>query len=79
MIEWLRRLLRPYPVLKRGIVNLKTGTSFRAVVYRQAGAYLVLRNVEILEDRGTQQKGNPAVDGEVLVAHADIDFIQVTG
>lgn len=73
--EWLR----PYPVLKRGIVNLKSGTSFRAVIFRQAGPYLVLRSVEILEDRGVPQNGNAAMVGEVLVKSSDVDFIQVTG
>lgn len=75
----LREWLRPYPVLKRGIVNLKSGTSFRAVMYRQAGEFMVLRNVEMLEDRGNKLTGTPALDGEVLVKASEIDFIQVTG
>lgn len=79
MIEFLRRLFRPYVELKRVIVNLKTGTVFRAVAYSHKGPWLVLRQVEILEDRGTPAKGAPAMDGEVLVAAYDIDFIQVTG
>lgn len=76
LLDWFR----PYPELKHSLVNLKSGTVFRGVVYRQTGAYLVLRNAEILEDRGTPVKRQPSImDGEVLVAQADVDFIQVTG
>jgi len=69
---------RPYLELKRAIVNLKSGTVFRAVVYQQTGPWLILRQAEILEDRGTAVKGSPpAMDGEVLVMRTDIDFVQV--
>lgn len=71
-MAWLD-YFRPYPELKTVIVNLKSGTGFRGVLWRQAGPYLVLRNVEILQDRA----GGKAVDGEVLVKQVDVDFIQV--
>lgn len=69
--------LRPYPQLKRGIVNLKSGTVFRGIIYRRVGPFLVLRQVEMLSDRDSTM--DPKVtNGEVLVQLADVDFIQVT-
>ncbi|MCJ7529815.1 MAG: hypothetical protein MUO64_02125 [Anaerolineales bacterium] len=66
---------RPYPELKSAIVNLHSGTSFRCVVWRIAGAFVVLRNVEMLQDR--DHAARHIVDGEVVVKLSDIDFIQV--
>jgi hypothetical protein len=78
MIEFIRRLFRPYLELKRGIVNLKSGTAFRGVVYAVRGPLLVMRQVEMLNDRGTLLKGTPpVVDGEVVIARSEIDFVQV--
>lgn len=68
-------LFRPYPVLRRVIVNMKSGTAFSGVVWQCRGEWLVLRQAKILSDRGT--KADQRVDGEVLVARKDIDFIQV--
>ncbi len=68
---------RPYPTLKTGIVNLVSGTAFKGVIWRRRGPWLVLRQAELLSDRGNPASGK--VDGEVLVALADIDFIQVVG
>ena len=66
---------RPYPELKTGIINLKSGTSFKGVVWKVAGEFVVLRNVEMLQDRDHAERH--AVDGEVIVEITDIDFIQV--
>lgn len=78
MIERLRRWLRPYLELKKVVVNLRSGTALRGIIYRHAGRYLVIRQAEMLADRGVPAKGSPlAVDGEVLVAQADVDFVQV--
>jgi hypothetical protein len=66
---------RPYPELKTIIVNLRSGTSFRAVVLKCAGQFVVLRNVEMLQDRDNIARR--AVDGEVIVKLADVDFMQV--
>jgi len=68
---------RPYPELKTAIVNLRSGTSFRGVVWRQAGAWVVVRNAEMIQDRGNAARH--VVDGEVVVKLSDIDFIQVVG
>ena len=73
-MSWLDRF-RPYPELRAAIINLKSGTSFRGVVWRHAGPYVVIRQVEMLQDRDNASRS--AVDGEVAVSRADIDFIQV--
>lgn len=74
LLRVLSDRFRPYPELKTGIVNLKSGTAFRGVIW-QVGAYTVLRNVEMLQDRG--QSARHVVDGEVIVKSTEIDFIQV--
>lgn len=68
---------RPYPVLRTAIVNLASGTAFRGVIWRRRGPWLVLREAELLSDRGNPARGK--VDGEVLVKLADVDFVQVVG
>lgn len=65
---------RPYPVLKTVIINLKSGTAFKGVVYRLAGGFVVLRNVQMIENRG--QKAQHDVDGEVIVSVTEVDFMQ---
>ena len=63
---------RKYLELKAGIVNLKTGTAFRCVIWQQKREFLVLRNAEILTE-GNQKK----LDGEVVVQLSEVEFIQV--
>jgi small nuclear ribonucleoprotein (snRNP)-like protein len=75
MLDFWQRLaglFRPYPVLKAVIVNLKGGRSFRGVVFKQPGEYLVLKNAEMLD-----KSGATSLDGEVLLRRADIEFMQV--
>lgn len=67
---------RPYPELKSAIVNLKSGTSFRGVVWRVRGPFLVVRNAEVLAQGDKKIK---QLSGEVVVRLSDVDFIQVTG
>lgn len=76
IMTWLQRLFYQYPLLRRGIVNLKSGTVFRAIVYRRIGPFLVLRQVEMLSDRDSKMDPQ-ATNGEVLVQLVDVDFIQV--
>lgn len=57
-------------------MNLKTGTVFRAIVYRRTGPFLVLRQVEMLSDRDSKMEPR-VTNGEVLIQMTDIDFIQV--
>ena len=72
----MNSLFRRYPLLERGIVNLKSGTVFRAIIWRRTGPFLVLRQVEMLSDRDSKMDPQ-ATNGEVLVQMVDVDFIQV--
>jgi len=73
-LRFQRRLLEAqYPALKTVIVNLKSGTVFRGVVYRRVGGFMVLKNAEMLREKSAATP----LDGEVLVQMVDIDFIQV--
>ena len=67
---------RGYPRLETVIVNLHSGTVFRALLYKRTGAFLVLRQVEMLSDRDSNMEPK-AVSGEVLVKLVDVDFLQV--
>lgn len=69
MWDWLRR----YPVLRVVIVNLKSGSAFRGVLWRRRGGYLVLRNATALR-AGSEPA---ALDGEVAVPSENVDFLQV--
>lgn len=62
-----------YPTLKRVIVNTKTDRAFRGVLWKRAGAYLVLRNAELLGPKGAAT----ALDGEIVIDGANVDFLQV--
>ena len=62
-----------YPLLREVIVNLKTDHAFRGVLWRRARGYLVLRNVTLLR----QAEAPLAVDGEVMIERANVDFVQV--
>ena len=66
---------RPYPELKEVIVNLRSGTAFRGVVWQRRDGWLILRQAYLIQDR--DQPAGRDVDGEVLVRVGDIDFIQV--
>lgn len=67
---------RPYPELRTVIVNLKSGTAFRGLVWRRRGPFIILRQAEILRDV-SNKIARQVIDGEVAVKMADIDFIQV--
>lgn len=71
-------LFTRYPELRKIIINLKSGTALRGLMYRHAGRYLVLREADLLQSLGQPGNGKAVkMDGEVLVLSADIDFIQV--
>jgi len=60
-----------YPTRRQVIVNTKTGRAFRGVLWRAGLRYMVLRQAEMLG-------GEPvALDGEVLIARGNVDFVQV--
>ena len=67
------RLLDRYPTLRTVIVNTKTDRAFRGVLWRRAWGYLVLRNAEMLKTKGE----TVAMDGEVMIESANVDFVQV--
>lgn len=62
-----------YPTLRQVIVNTKTDKAFRGVLWRRKRGYLVLRSVSLLRPR----EAALAIDGEVLIEAANIDFLQV--
>jgi hypothetical protein len=64
-----------YPVLQRGIVALKDGTSIRGVIWARRGEYLVLRNAEMLRSKGE----TVAIDGEVAIPAGNVQFLQIVG
>ena len=64
-----------YPCLKRVIINTKTDRAFRGVLWERKGEYLVLRNAEMLRTKGELV----SMDGEVVIAVDNVDFIQVVG
>jgi hypothetical protein len=79
MLKWremkLKNPFRKYPELKSGIINLKSGTVFRGVIYKISSGFFIIRNAEILQDRGSAV--NKLIDGEIILIDHDIDFIQV--
>lgn len=61
-----------WPVLRRVIVNTKSGRAFRGVLFQRRRGYLLLRNAELLKPGGE----TAAMDGEVYVPAENIDFVQ---
>lgn len=66
--SWRRNVTR-----RSGIVNLKSGRTFRGIIWKQSGPLIVLRHAEMLEV-GRQPV---PVDGEVVIQRDEIDFIQL--
>jgi small nuclear ribonucleoprotein (snRNP)-like protein len=62
-----------YPELRQVIVNTKTDRAFRGVLWRTRRGYLVLRNAEMVRERGEVV----SLDGEVVIERSNVDFIQV--
>lgn len=64
-----------YPVRHEVIVNTiaHPNRAFRGVLWRASGGYLVLRNASLVQ-RGEQPL---ALDGEIVIYRANVDFIQV--
>lgn len=65
--------LRPYPVLRRVMVTTKTDQTFRGVLWRRRGAYLILRQAQLLKPKAEPVE----MAGEVLIDRANVDFTQV--
>ena len=62
-----------YPVLKRVIVNTRTGNAFRGLLWAKKADYLVLRQAEMLGEAATRTP----MDGEVVIERSNVDFMQV--
>ncbi len=67
--------LRPYPVLREILVTTKSDRTFRGLLWRRRGAYLVLRKAQMCS-RGREPV---AMDGELAIPTGNIDFVQVVG
>lgn len=70
MLSYRRVALR-----RRVLVNLKSGSAFRGILWQHRGPLLVLRGAELLE---TGAEPRP-VDGEIVVERSNVDFVQVLG
>ena len=68
-------MLAGYPCLREVIVNCKTASVFRGVLWKRRRGYLILRQATLLRPGGERV----AVDGEVMVERANVDFLQVLG
>jgi hypothetical protein len=66
---------RHYLELRAAILNLKTGTSFKGIVYRRVGGFIVLHDAELITDQHNPVR--KLLDGEVLVDEKNIDFVQL--
>lgn len=62
-----------YPYRETVIVNLKSGRSFRGVLWQRTGGFLVLKQGAMHMPR----EGWKPVDGECLVPFGDVEFVQV--
>jgi len=68
-VSWFDR----YPVLRTVLINTKTGTTFRGILYRETRRYLVLKQAQMLR----QGKEPMMIDGEVIIFADNVDFVQV--
>lgn len=72
----IKNLLNKFIEKRESIVNLKSGTSFRCVIWQHKGDYVVLKSASLLSDE-TGHMEPVKIDGEVIIKQVDIDFIQV--
>ena len=68
-------MIKLYPELREVVVNCKTDTVFKGVVYKRTPKYIIMKNVQLLQQAGEALK----IDGEVMIDRANVDFIQVLG
>jgi small nuclear ribonucleoprotein (snRNP)-like protein len=55
------------------VVTMRSGATYKGVLFEADGKSLVLRNAEAWGHNGD---GRTAVDGELLLARADVEFVQ---
>ena len=58
------------------IVNLKDGPSFKGILWRKAGALIVLKDVDMLAEGAHEPI---RVDGDVVIERSNVAYFQVTG
>lgn len=64
---------RPPCLLRRVILNLTDGTAIQGVLWNSRGAWLTVRDSELLVNGATPQK----IDGEAVLHRSRLLFIQV--
>lgn len=64
--------LRPYPTLHQVLVTTKTDRTFRGILWRRRGGYLVLRQAALL-----LKGAKTLLDGELVIPMENVDFMQV--
>jgi small nuclear ribonucleoprotein (snRNP)-like protein len=62
-----------YPVKREVIVNTRSDRAFRGVLWQRRWGLLVLRNAEMLGEKGNVVP----MDGELVIQANNVDFIQV--
>lgn len=62
-----------YPFRSRVIANTKDGKAFRGILWQRQSGWLVLRQAELVAERGEIRM----LDGEVMIALRDVSFLQV--
>lgn len=68
---WL--VFRRYPVLRRVVVNTKTGKTFAGYLWRRRWGLLVLKRAELIAPGGAVSP----LDGDLVVPASNVDFLQV--
>lgn len=58
---------------KTVVATLKTGATFRGVLFEMDGRTVILRNAEAI---GADPGKHIPVDGELLLSRADVEFLQ---
>jgi len=67
---------RPYLELKTVIINLKSGSAFKGLIYKVDGGFMIIKDSALLSDRG-QHMGEKRIDGELVLLLSEVDFVQV--
>lgn len=65
-----------YPIRRKILINTKTDRTFRGILWKTTGRYLVLKNAEVLLEKNQSRM---TMDGEVVIERSNVDFIQVIG
>lgn len=61
-------------ISRRVLVNLASGSAIDGVLWDERGPLIVLRDAHMHTDGGSA-----ALDGDVIIERARIDFVQVVG